>query len=77
MTKTAENLEELDVVALLRDLPEDGLVRGQVGTIVDLNKASGTMLVEFCDSEGRALAIPTLERTDVLRLQYEAASAAE
>jgi hypothetical protein len=28
------NIEMLSVVALLEDLPEEGLVRGQVGTVV-------------------------------------------
>ena len=40
-------------VALLRDLPERALVRGQVGTIVEeLDEA--TALVEFSDDQGRA-----------------------
>jgi Domain of unknown function (DUF4926) len=49
-------LDFLRAVALLRDLPEHGLVRGQVGTIVEaLDEA--TSLVEFSDDEGRAYAI--------------------
>jgi hypothetical protein len=43
-------------VALLRDLPERGLVRGQVGTIVEELDES-TALVEFSDDQGRAYAI--------------------
>ena len=29
------DIEVLSVVALLQDLPEEGLVRGQVGTVVE------------------------------------------
>jgi Domain of unknown function (DUF4926) len=48
--------EVLSAVALLRDLPKYGLVRGQVGTIVEaLDEA--TALVEFSDDAGRAYAI--------------------
>ncbi|RBP13848.1 uncharacterized protein DUF4926 [Roseiarcus fermentans] len=46
----------LSALALLRDLPEHGLVRGQVGTILEaLDEA--TALVEFSDDEGRAYAV--------------------
>jgi hypothetical protein len=46
----------LSAVALLRDLPEHALVRGQVGTVVEpLDEA--TALVEFSDEKGQAYAI--------------------
>jgi hypothetical protein len=46
----------LSAVALLRDLPQHKLVRGQVGTVVEsLNEI--TALVEFSDDNGRAYAI--------------------
>jgi len=50
----------LDVVALTRDLPEHGLVRGQVGTVVEVLGAD-TFEVEFSDNHGRCyaeLAVP-------------------
>ena len=54
--ETEEARDLLNAVALLNDLPEHGLVRGQVGTIVEpLDEASA--LVEFSDDEGRAYAI--------------------
>src|SRR3954471_24376436 len=46
----------LDVVALLQDVPEKGLARGQVGTVVE-NLGEDAALVEFSDDEGRAFAI--------------------
>ena len=50
----------LDVVALLSDIPAEGLVRGQVGTVVEL--LDGAYEVEFSDDEGRTyaeLAVPS------------------
>lgn len=44
----------LDVVALLSDLPEQGLVRGQVGTVVEI--LDGAFEVEFCDDDGKTYA---------------------
>ena len=48
--------EFLSAVALLRDLPQHGLVRGQVGTIVEALDET-TVLVEFSDDRGHAYAI--------------------
>jgi hypothetical protein len=59
----------LDVVALLIDLPVDGLARGQVGTIVDLLDEE-TVLVEFCDVQGRTYAITPCPRSELLVLHY-------
>lgn len=60
----------LDVVALLRALPEYGLARGQVGAVVD-ETDSATVLVEFSDTDGRTLALPSVSRSDLLVLSYE------
>ena len=58
----------LSAVALLRDLPQHGLVRGQVGTIVEaLDEA--TALVEFSDDNGRAYAIVPSPRYALLVLR--------
>jgi hypothetical protein len=57
-------------VALLRDLPEGGLVRGQVGTIVEqLDEAAA--LVEFSDDQGRAYAIAPCPRDALLPLRTD------
>ncbi len=45
----------LDTVALLKDLPERHLKRGEVGTVVEI-LAPGVYEVEFCDDEGRTYA---------------------
>jgi Domain of unknown function (DUF4926) len=78
MSGTApENGEERDVlsaVALLRDLPQHRLVRGQIGTIVEaLDEA--TTLVEFSDDNGRAYAIVPCPRDALLVLRTAPAAA--
>ncbi len=45
----------LDTVALLEDLPERNLKRGEVGTIVEI-LAPDVYEVEFCDDEGQTYA---------------------
>ena len=59
----------LDVVALLVDLPAEGLSRGQVGTIVE-HLDDRTLLVEFSDDQGRAYAIAPCPRAELLVLHY-------
>ena len=72
MTDRAPKL--LDVVALLRDLPGEGLSRGQVGTVVDECDAA-IVLVEFADADGRTYAAPSVARKDLLILNYEPVAA--
>jgi hypothetical protein len=60
----------LDVVALLENLPEIGLFRGQVGTIVE-EYESGIFEVEFSDLNGRAYAIETLTSQQLLVLYHQ------
>jgi hypothetical protein len=45
----------LDTVALLEDLPERKLKRGEVGTVVEV-LAPDVYEVEFCDDEGQTYA---------------------
>jgi hypothetical protein len=61
------NLELLAEVALLRDLPEHGLVRGQVGTVVEF-LGTGAVEVEFSDDGGRTYAMGGLKVDDLVRL---------
>jgi len=57
-----DKIKILDVVAILEDFPQDGLLRGQVGTIVDRWK-DGVFEVEFSDLSGRT-AIPGVTLSD-------------
>ncbi len=65
----AERPSELDVVALLADLPAAGLARGQVGTVVE-SVDDKTALVEFSGDDGRAYAIVPCPSADLLVLHY-------
>jgi hypothetical protein len=64
-----ERPSTLDVVALLTDLPERQLARGQVGTVVE-ELDEGTLLVEFSDDQGRPYAVAPCPRADLLVLHY-------
>ena len=68
-------IEELDVVALTEDLPNEGLSRGQVGTVVAL-LAPEVVEVEFVDNDGRTYALVTLRADQLMVLHYEAQRAA-
>ena len=68
-------LKTLDVVALLVDKPEEQLVTGQVGTVVEL-LAPDLYEVEFLDSKGHTIAVTELKRADLLLLQHEPVMAA-
>jgi len=63
-------LKLLDVVALLVDKPQDRLVTGQVGTVVEL-LAPDVYEVEFLDSKGCTIAVTELRRAELLLLQHE------
>lgn len=65
-----EGVDILDVVALTENLPERGLHRGQVGTVVEVLKP-GVFEVEFSDDEGCAYAFVALRADQLLVLHYE------
>jgi hypothetical protein len=58
----------LDVVALLTDVPVHGLLRGQVGTVVDV--LDGAYEVEFSDAEGMTYAELALQSDQLLILHH-------
>ncbi len=64
----------LDVVALLSDLPEHDLVRGQVGTVVEF--LDGAYEVEFSDDEGRTYVELAIEPNQLLVLHHQPQRAA-
>jgi hypothetical protein len=58
------------VVALIEDVPEEGLVRGQVGPVIE-NWAPGVYEVEFSDDDGRTYAMVALKDGQLMRLHHE------
>jgi len=61
------NLELFSVVALLQDLPQKGLVRGQIGTVVEVYSPT-VGEIEFCDQDGRTYALEPLNSDQLIRL---------
>lgn len=65
-------IQVLDVVALTEDIPNRGLLRGQVGTVVEsLNQ--GVLEVEFVDNDGKTYAVLPLKSSQLLVLHYQPA----
>jgi biotin operon repressor len=60
----------LDVVVLAEDLPERGLSRGQVGTVIE-NLDEDAFLVEFSDDDGRTYAMLPLLTAQLIVLHYK------
>jgi hypothetical protein len=60
----------LDMVALVEDLPDEHLQRGQVGTIVE-EWAEGVYEVEFADTSGVAYAMVALRTDQLMRLHWQ------
>jgi hypothetical protein len=66
----ATGIEMLSVVALLEDLPEKGLGRGQVGTAVE-RWTPGVYEVEFCDDNGKMYAMVALKAEQLMQSYHE------
>jgi len=58
-------IKEHDRVVLLKDVPEEGLKAGDVGTIVHVYRNGEAFEVEFMTLDGRTVAIVTLPALDV------------
>jgi hypothetical protein len=70
----SEKIELLDVVALLEDVPSEGLRRGEVGTMVevfaDKPDSESSLLIEFSDRAGEAYAFASLRPNQLVKLRY-------
>lgn len=63
-------IEMHSVVALMEDLPELGLVRGQVGAVVE-SWAPDVYEVEFSDAHGRTYSMVALKTEQLMQLHHE------
>jgi ribosomal 30S subunit maturation factor RimM len=64
-------IQLLDVVALTHDIPDEHLVRGQVGTVVEI-LAEDVFEVEFSDHKtGKTYAMLPLHTDQLLVLHYQ------
>ena len=53
-------INELDTVVLTADVPEHGLARGDIGTVVLVHEGGNGFTVEFMTLTGRTIAVVTL-----------------
>jgi hypothetical protein len=67
-----QEIRLLDVVALTQNLPDHGLLRGQVGTVVE-SLGQDVFEVEFVDNDGRTYATLPLNSSRLLVLHYQPA----
>jgi hypothetical protein len=64
------DLKLLSTVAVLEDLPQGGLVRGQIGTVVE-TLLPGVYEVEFSDQSRRTCASVALRPSRLFELHRE------
>ncbi|MBI3849224.1 MAG: DUF4926 domain-containing protein [Verrucomicrobia bacterium] len=58
-------IKEHDCVVLTKNLPEEGLVAGDVGTVVHIHKNGVAYEVEFVTLAGRTVAVATVEASQL------------
>ena len=58
-------LKEHDCVVLTANLPKEGLLAGDVGTIVHIHNGGVAYEVEFVTLAGRTVAVATVEASDL------------
>lgn len=68
-------IQLLDVVALMVDLPDRGLAKGQVGTVVE-TLDQGVYEIEFSDDQGKTYASLALRPDQLLILHHRPFQAA-
>ena len=71
MTQNTPKL--LDVIALTADIPEYNLLRGQVGTIVEILGDGASFEVEFSDKNGQSYESVGLTPEQIMVLYFEQA----
>lgn len=59
------NIKEHDCVVLTADLPTDGLLAGDVGTVVHIHKGGVAYEVEFITLIGTTVAVTTVEASQL------------
>ncbi len=70
-----DEIKLLDVVALMENFPEEGLRRGEVGTVVEKWK-DGSFEVEFSDDSGKAYAFAAVPAVKLMKLYFRKDEAA-
>ena len=68
--KSRMKIELLDTVALVCDLPDLGLVAGEVGAVVEL-LSDDAFMVEFVDNDGSTYGLHTLRANQLVALHVK------
>jgi hypothetical protein len=68
-----KEIKLFDTVALLEDLPEENLWRGQVGAVIEVYNNGKAFEVEFVDTNGRTYGLLALRAKQVMLLRRESA----
>jgi len=63
--------KQYETVALLEDIPEKNLWRGQVGVIVEIYADGKAYELEFMDDEGYTYALETIYADKVIPLSHK------
>lgn len=71
---TTNTIKLLDVVALIVNLPEYNLWRGQVGTVVEILAGGAAFEFEFSDRNGRTYESIGLHPNQIMVLHFEPVS---
>ena len=58
-------IQELDTIALARDIPAHGLMEGDVGAVVHCYPDGAAYEVEFVAAGGKTIAVLTLTPTEI------------
>jgi Domain of unknown function (DUF4926) len=69
-----ETIKLLDVVALLKEVPEKKLLRGQIGTVIE-RYTDTDFEVEFSDNNGKTISMMTLSTDEIMLLHNQLAHA--
>lgn len=64
----------LSTIAILEDIPEKHLVRGQVGVIVEVHPDEH-FEIEFCNEEGETYAQAVVHKSALIPLHYSQVAA--
>jgi len=70
-----DEIKLLDVVALIENLENEGLRRGEVGTVVE-QWNDGVFEVEFSDNSGKTYAFAALRPDQLMKLHFRKDEAA-
>ena len=70
-----DEIKILDPVAVIEDIPDHGIRRGEVGTVVDEWK-DGAYEVEFADETGQAYLFVAITADKLMPLYYRHREAA-